>query len=223
MKNDLFYDSVVEDKRETGGYYNEKIEFLIKETGEHKTVLDVGCNDGFISKKLLANSNIVYGVDIVKNNLLKAKEAGIKAYYHDIESGRMPFKENMFDVVILGDIIEHVFDTDALLKESYRLLKKRGKLIVTTPNVASIGRRLMLLFGVSPYLEYSPHLTTNGLPSVGHIRYYTQSTLESQLKVNKFLSIHTIGDKFNIGLIRSRILGVMLPSVSVNLMCVGYK
>lgn len=218
-----FYTDVQEDGRESGGYLGTKIRFIQNQSGFHKTILEIGCNDGFIGEKLLQQKNDVYGIDIVRKNLAQAKKRGLKTKFCNVEKQKLPFQRDFFDVVIIGDIIEHVFDTDFLLQECSRVLKTGGKLIVTTPNVASLGRRMMLLFGYSPYLEYSLHLSTNGLPSVGHIRYYTRDTLEKQLRYNNFHSPKTFGDALNLYYWRYSPIPNWLSPLAINLYCVAYK
>lgn len=217
-----FYTLAQKDKREMGGYYPEKINFFLEFVGQGKRILDVGCNDGYIASLLLKQNNEVHGIDIVESNLKTAKKRGVLARYHNIEAKSFPYMEDYFDAVILGDVIEHVFDTDKLLRDCRRILKRDGLLLLTTPNVASIGRRLMLFMGVSPYLEYSIELNTNGLPSVGHMRYYTVDTLREQLIYNKFRSIRITGDKVNIGFYIP-FVARFVPYLAVNLLCAAKK
>jgi 2-polyprenyl-3-methyl-5-hydroxy-6-metoxy-1,4-benzoquinol methylase len=223
MNIQSFYSTVQKDKREKGGYYPEKIKYILSSIGTGKRVLDVGCNDGYIGGLILQNHNDVYGVDIVKDNLKEATKKGIKAIFFDITKRNFPYESNLFDVVLLGDVIEHVFDTDMILKNCYNILKPSGFLLLTTPNVASLGRRLMLLFGISPFLEYSPNHSTNNLPSVGHIRYYTKNILYRQLKMNNYKTIEIIGDKINFGITSNFMIARYIPQLAVNLMCKAYK
>ena len=60
-----------------------------------------------------------------------------------------------------------------------KVVKKNGYIIYSTPNIASLGRRLMLLFGKNPYIEVSNHKEINlfNAPVVGHIRYFTLNTM----------------------------------------------
>jgi 2-polyprenyl-3-methyl-5-hydroxy-6-metoxy-1,4-benzoquinol methylase len=218
-----FYEKVQEDGRETGGYADTKIEFIKNQTGHGNRVLEIGCNDGFIGEQLLHQDNDVYGVDIVKRNLSYAEKRGIKTKLCNVEKQKMPFHDDYFDIVILGDVIEHVFDTDAVLDECYRVLKKHGKLLLTTPNVASLGRRMMLLFGISPFLEYSIRLSTNGLPSVGHVRYYTKNTLKNQLEYHKFHSILIYGGGLNLHFHSFPSVPNWLTSFAVSFNCVAIK
>lgn len=212
------------DDRESGGYDKDKISFLVSEAGSNKKILDVGCNDGFFGKILLERNNQVYGIDFVKKNLAKARALGVRTKYFKIGKGPLPYTSDFFDIVYLGDVIEHIFDTDTLLRECYRVLKKGGKLIITTPNVASFGRRLLLLFGISPFLEYSLELTTNNFPSVGHIRYYTAHTLQKQLEYHRFIIKKMIGNGvYFASFLKFRSLGKILPSFSSILLCVAIK
>ena len=215
----------LKDNREDGSIcLQDKIDFIVKETGSKKKVLDVGCNDGYIGEILLKNNNDVYGIDVVKKKLLIAQKRGLKVKDCDIEREQFLYPNSYFDVVILGDLIEHVFDTDELLKKCKKVLKKGGKLIVITPNIASLGRRIMLLFGINPFIEYSLELPPNkGYPAVGHVRYYTSKTLRLQLLHNGFKDIKIQGGalgslffKFFYGFSR-------FSSFFPHLMCVAIK
>lgn len=223
MKKKNFYNEGNANDIQSGGVYEEKLSFILKEVGSNKKILDIGCSDGYIGEKLIEQKNVVYGADLDKRNLLIAKKRGLLVECIDIEVDSLPYKRNMFDVVIIGDIIEHVFDTDELLRKCFGVLKKGGKLIVTTPNVASLGRRMMLLFGISPFLEYSIELSTNGLPSVGHIRYFTKSTLEKQLAHIGYRDILVQGNSIHLVLFKSILLGKIFPSFCTMLMSVCYK
>lgn len=213
-----FYAKTDTNKIQSAGFYKEKLDFLIKEIGSKKKVLDIGCNDGYVGQKLIERGNEVYGIDISEENVLISRRRGIKSRNVDIENEKLPYRDESFDIVILADIIEHVFDTDMLLRKSARVLKKGGTLIITTPNIASLGRRMMLFLGLAPFVEHSLELSTNGLPSVGHIRYYTVFTLKNQLLHNKFKHISIQGDKINFILFQSEVLGRIIPSFSMMLM-----
>lgn len=218
-----FYSNNKDQRESAGQFSNEKINFILEEIGSKKHVLDVGCNDGFIGERIIKNDNIVYGIDLSKSNLSIAKKRGLKVKCLNIEKGKFPFQENFFDAIILGDTIEHIFDTDTLLKQCHKLLKKEGKLIITTPNVASIGRRIMLLLGINPFLEYSVELTTSGVPSVGHIRYYTTENLKNQLIHNGFYVKNIKGEALNLIFFRLKFLGNLFPSFSNLIMGIGIK
>ena len=216
----------LKDEREAGGsssFYKEKVNFLVKESKSNNKILDIGCYDGFIGELLIKNNNDVYGIDIVKEKLKIAQQRGLKVKICDIQHQELPYSNSYFDIVILGDIIEHVFDTDDLLRKCKKVLKKGGKLLITTPNVASIGRRIMLFLGINPFLEYSAYLPTANLPPVGHVRYYTRNDLLRQLKKHNFDSVSIHGDELNLIFFQTGLLKSFFPSFCKELLAIGYK
>lgn len=221
-QRNLFYEKSSESIQK-GGYNNDKITFILQFVGKNKKILDIGCNDGFIGFKLLKNGNDVYGVDLVKRDVQRAKKRGMKARVVDVEHQQFPYPQNCFDGILFTDVIEHIFDTDLILEKIYRILKPGGFLIITTPNVCSLARRLMLLFGKNPFLEYSSTVLYKNYPPVGHIRYYLRSTLHEQLIRHKFKNIHIFGDRINFGVFSSRFLGLLFPSLAVDILCTCKK
>lgn len=214
-----FYTRVQTDRRQEGGLLPEKVAFILAHVGSGQLVLDIGCNTGVIGARLVDAGNDVYGVDIGESDLKIASKRGLKTQLLNLESDDLPYEDDCFDVVLLGDIIEHIFDTDHLLRQCRRVLKERGQLIVTTPNVASLGRRCMLLAGISPFLEYSTELTTNDYPSVGHIRYYTAKNLRRQLRYHSFEVESLVGNGLNLGILRLKAVGRLVPSLCPMLFC----
>lgn len=192
--NKSFYSNLKDDQEQLTSLLRDKMRFLIREVGSDKKLLEVGCNDGYMGEILLRKNNDVYGIDIVKKKLELAGKRGLKVKECDVETKPFPYPSDYFDIVILGDVIEHIFDTDGLLEKCKRVLKKDGKLIITTPNAASLARRIMLLLGINPFLEFSTELPPlKGYPAVGHIRYYTSNTLRRQLAYHDFKDIKIQG------------------------------
>jgi len=158
-----------------------RINKVLKLIGKNKHVLDLGCWDGSIMERIQAHGNQVTGIEISKSAIEKAKKKGLEIF--DLSLGMDWAKKvnKKFDVVFAGEIIEHIFDTDRFLQNIRKVLKKNGSLIITTPNVASLGRRLLLLIGKNPILE-----TTARKHAAGHIRYFTFETLTKLLIENNF-------------------------------------
>ena len=99
-----------------------------------KTVLDVGCGEGFTLERLHKKNigeNLV-GIDFLK----RAIEIGKKERPHlDLRQGniyKIPFKDNSFDLVICSEVLEHVDDPEKGLKELVRVTKKN--LLLSVPN-----------------------------------------------------------------------------------------
>ena len=158
-----------------------RIKAIINLVGTQKRVLDIGCYDGTIGSAILRNGNKVSGIDFSKEAVALARQKGIDAYRVDIEEDTMPFEEHSFEVIVFAEIIEHVFDTDAFLGKIKKYLARDGKIILTTPNLATLGRRLMLLIGRNPLIEVSCH---DG--AAGHIRYFVKESLSALLKAHGF-------------------------------------
>jgi ubiquinone/menaquinone biosynthesis C-methylase UbiE len=96
-------------------------------------LLDGGCAYGYGTKFFARKAKETYGVD--PNNELvdiaKKRYKYIKFYKSGLEN--MPFKDNFFDVVVMTDVIEHVENEVKAFSEIYRVLKKGGCLIITSP------------------------------------------------------------------------------------------
>ena len=127
-----------------------RIKKVLDLIGTGKTVLDVGCWDCSISLLIKANGNEVYGLDNSDNAIQLATEKGILVKKCNLEEEKWPDFGFKFDVVFAGEIIEHIFDTDKFLRNIYHILKDDGCLVLTTPNIASLGRRIMLFFRDEP-------------------------------------------------------------------------
>jgi 2-polyprenyl-3-methyl-5-hydroxy-6-metoxy-1,4-benzoquinol methylase len=196
----------------------EKIDIALRMIGRGKSVLDVGSFDGTISKKISAQGNTVFSADVAFSALQLAKKQVDKLVQIPFEPP-YPFFDKTFDVVFAGEVIEHVLDTDGFLQELKRILKDDGAIIITTPNVVSLGRRIMFLLGISPYLEVSlnPKMTN---PGIGHIRYFTQATLRELLEINDLEVVECKGDAVNLapgGKGCSRLLARIFPALSKSL------
>jgi 2-polyprenyl-3-methyl-5-hydroxy-6-metoxy-1,4-benzoquinol methylase len=96
-------------------------------------VLDIGCEYGSLHEIIL-NEN-VYGLD------LKIKKHRKKVMKGDAQI--LPFKKNSFDTIIAGELIEHLPNPKKFLKESHRILKTGGIIILSTPNKKSLINRIL--------------------------------------------------------------------------------
>ncbi len=163
-------------------------EFLTKEVGKGKKVLDLGCMDGYFASILKQNQNHVIGIDINPKALSIAKEKGIDVLEHNLEEP-LPFPPSFFDVIIAYEIIEHIYDTTQIIKECYRVLKPKGFILISTPNLNSIPNRLRILFGFPiPTLGYHPDTFCGD-----HIRIFNKGTLSKLLQKNGFKPTKWIG------------------------------
>ncbi len=165
-------------------YPKNRIEAAYYLAGKGASVLDVGCGYGNLLYKMKDNFDKLYGVEINKTRVEKARELlkdnNFEITQTTVESANFP--DEFFDVVVSSDVIEHISDVFSAFKEMTRILKKGGKLITITPNIADIRRRFTLLFGKFPSTSASDEgFGFNDGTEVfdgGHIHYFTFSMLE---------------------------------------------
>lgn len=206
-----YYSSILSDNEKI---YNKNklvtVSKCLKLLPDSGRVLDIGCFNGYVLDILKNKGYETYGIDASKNAVKLCSEKGHIVLEADLEK-EIPFEENFFDCVLGMEIIEHIADTDTLLKEVKRVLKPNGVLVMSTPNFFSLGRRLMTLFGVNPYFEASFSFPPR---MAGHLRFYTHDLLHSFLKFSGFRNIELYSDAINFvgdGRFFSEILADLFP------------
>jgi len=103
-------------------------------------MLDVGCGGGRLLNRMKKRGWQVEGVDFDAQAIAKVSEKyGIKAHVGDLLQCELA--SNSFDVICMSQTIEHLYHPDATLRESLRILKPGGLLVMTTPNAESLGAR----------------------------------------------------------------------------------
>lgn len=212
--NTYVYDTKIDDIK-AGKEAKIRINLALNLIGKNKKVLDIGCYEGYISEKIKNYGNEVVGLEISEIGAKLCNERGIKCFHQDIEA-KLPFSDNSFDVVFGGEVIEHVFDTDSLLQEIKRILKPKGYVVLTTPNIASLPRRLRLLLGINPMIDIGL-ISPQGEKSAGHIRYFTKKSLEQLLNRNGFFIDQWSTDFIIFNRLRLAKLGKLFPKLGYTL------
>lgn len=172
------------------------------ETGVKTRILDIGCGDGSFIIKFKKHCE-TFGVDISQNAVKIAKEAGINAYEIDVSSERLPFQDEYFDIIYMGDVIEHLTNPDFVIKEVARVTKTNGFLVLSTPNLASWINRLLLLLGMQPLFSEVSTVKTFGRGTrsynffpVGHLRLFTYKALKEFLTYYRFNIVKVQGANY---------------------------
>lgn len=111
-------------------FYNKYLDepMILKLVGnvKGKRVLDLGCGSGKYSKILLRKGGRVTGVDISPDFISLAKKEVPKVEFHVASAYKLPFKNNYFDMVVAGLVVEHFENLNKAFKEIRRVLKKNG-------------------------------------------------------------------------------------------------
>ena len=109
-------------------------------------ILDIGCGNGIYLYNLKKHGWKVYGVEMSQRAVAFAqKKLKLKNVRHGtIENIRYP--DEYFDVITMNHVIEHLFEPKKALEEINRILKKKGLLIITTPNINSFNFKLFREF-----------------------------------------------------------------------------
>lgn len=117
-------------------------------------MLDIGCRTGALTR-VYAEGNEVVGLDVDRTALAEAEQLGIETVWGDLDQG-LPFEDESFDVVVAGEVLEHVRFPDRLLGEARRVLKPGGTLVGSVPNSYRLKSRLRFLLGRPPEFADDP-------------------------------------------------------------------
>ena len=136
-----------------------------------ENILDIGCSTGMLAEKIRQINPIVKidGVDISIDAKHEAEKHLDNFYLLNLDTDEFPNFGKKFDLIILGDVLEHIKHPDELLLKLENLLTKNGKIIISIPNVAYFRIRFRLLFGNFDYGD-------TGIMDRTHLRFFTQKT-----------------------------------------------
>jgi 2-polyprenyl-3-methyl-5-hydroxy-6-metoxy-1,4-benzoquinol methylase len=87
----------------------------------------------------------------------------------NLEADQLPFGGDLFDVVILSEVIEHLFFPEKLIEKLKKFMKPDSFVVITTPNFLVFSNRIKMLFGKFEYAE-------TGFFDRGHIHFFTRES-----------------------------------------------
>jgi len=146
-------------------------EAILREVpGKQLRVLDVGCGGAWLAAAAIPNQEIVVSFDVAHQNTTEARRR-LPADNHFAVTGdvyQLPFKADVFDVVVSAEVIEHVPDVSGYLDSLLRVVKPGGRAIVSTPYDEKI--------------QYSLCIHCNRVtPLHAHLRSFKEGTLDNYL------------------------------------------
>ena len=197
--------------------------------------LEIGLSGGILAlllqniykpKKMVALEHPISIKSYTKKFLNHIKNNGIILHSADLTKPNFIKDEKMFDFISFCDVMEHLVPADLplIFNQFQHILKKDGYLIINTPNIASMIKRLNLLRGKNP-IEFDTNLHENA--TYGHVREYTLDEIKTLL-INSGFKIEDdiffqIDAKRNIFTRIENILSKFVPSLANSILVVAKK
>lgn len=150
---------------------------ILKLVPHGSTVLDVGCNTGYIGEYLINKKQCICdGIDYNQEFLKKAKKKGYRnTYIIDLYNDSFKIQQK-YDYILFIDILEHLPSPDKILTKFVKEnLKKGGTIIICLPNIGRLEFRLKHLLGNFDYEK-------SGIMSQDHLRFFTKKTAMKMIK-----------------------------------------
>src|SRR5437867_4040454 len=95
---------------------------------ENRSILDIGCGVGAFVRRLREFSTRVAGIDVDRERVTEGGK--VVADLALAVGERLPFADGTFDIVLLHEVLEHVTDDQATLREACRVLRPGGRVVV---------------------------------------------------------------------------------------------
>ena len=205
-----FFDNFVEKHDQYIGLSNESFERLYLELSKSLSsfndnikIIDLGCGTGTFTKKLLNLSDDVFGCDISEKSIIKARKLNSKIKFINEDIENLSLTNETFDIVILSGVLHHFENSNKVLLESKRILKKGGLLFAFDPN---LHNPFFWLYRRKKSFFYSlKGVTENEEP-------LTKKHIFKSMKLAEFNQINVYGiSNMPFKYIDSKILRVFLP------------
>ncbi len=143
---------------------------------EKSKVLDVGCSSGNFGAELIARKSCtVDGLELDIGDVKLAERQLRKVYNLNIETDDISVIKDRYDVIYMGDVVEHLFHPIETLTRCKSLLKKDGVVVFSIPNMAHVSIRLLLLKGDFSYTE-------TGLLDKTHVHFFNLDEIKRVFK-----------------------------------------
>lgn len=126
-------------------FYSKYVDTL-KPAQPRGRILDVGCGAGQVVGQLTQAGFESWGVDVSEPNIKRAQQFSSRCQLYD--GKHLPFPDGHFDSVGALNVLEHVDEPEAFVKELVRVAKQGGKIVLSSPNFLRVlGLR-----------DYHPHM-----------------------------------------------------------------
>ncbi|NPE26583.1 class I SAM-dependent methyltransferase [Methanococcoides sp. SA1] len=96
---------------------------------KHLSILDAGCGEGYVSRRLTSQGHKVTGIDISKPLIDYAKELATTEIYETCDVTKMPYADETFDAAVSNFLLVELEKPETAIQEISRVLKPKGKFI----------------------------------------------------------------------------------------------
>lgn len=155
-------------------------------------VLELGCATGYTTRLLAQHLNCtVTGVEYMPEAAERARPFCQQLVVGDVESAEtLDQLAGPYDVILAGDVLEHLRYPDRVLRRLTSALKPGGSWVISVPNIAHWSVRKELLFGRFNF-------TDRGIMDATHLHWFTRQTLAALLarsgyRVQRLSGIYTL-------------------------------
>ena len=146
------------------------IDFLLEKSNNRLLkILDVGCSEGYLGGYLKNLGHTVLGVEMNPKAAQKANLVLDSVYNGSIGDYFNHHHDEKFDVILFGDVLEHIADPSQILEICHNHLSRDSFIIASLPNVAHAAIRAMLLEGRWEYADL-------GILDRTHLRFFTNDS-----------------------------------------------
>ena len=158
-----------------------RMEAIVAVEGTGEAILDIGCGDGRLLYQFRSRYKKLIGLEYSAERLRQAHANLVALNFQGLEGsaedmGQIPTES--IDRIVTADVIEHIPDVYAACSEMYRVLVPGGTLVINTPNIAFLKKRLLLLAGRFPSTSQpNEGLGSDLLFDGGHLHYFTYRSL----------------------------------------------
>jgi 2-polyprenyl-3-methyl-5-hydroxy-6-metoxy-1,4-benzoquinol methylase len=132
--------------------------------GPGETIVDVGCGSGYYTRVAAEAGARVVAVDVARNYVEQARAhvgdaLADRCAFRVEDAERLSLRDGAVDKVLMTEVIEHVPDPGPALREATRVLRRGGRLVVSTPsrfsplNVAYAAKRRVRRYGFNEHLH----------------------------------------------------------------------
>ncbi|KGQ19194.1 Methyltransferase type 11 [Lysobacter dokdonensis DS-58] len=149
-------------------------ELAVADGRAHLSVLEVGCSSGYLGASLVARGHRVTGVEPDPASAQAAARVLSEVWNGGLDDYLAAHPEARFDVLIFGDVLEHMVDPADALRNALRHLREGGSVAISLPNIAHGSVRAMLLQGRWDYAQ-------RGIMDHTHLRFFTRGTIAQLL------------------------------------------